>query len=157
MTQCTHSLYLCTFFNGICCINLWCYTMIENFPLLKNPKNHFQNLLMFTLKSKLLVPPHQSASVYIPTNVPFYNCANNRWRYLKLDNQLDRQKMLTNWTSSSTISLPATVHTGQISIQVLRIVLPVRIFLWFREHHLWSPPPPSTYFLVPHYVLSYDV
>ena len=40
------------------------------------------------LKSKLVVLPHQSTSVYIPTNERYYKCASNTRRYLEFDNQL---------------------------------------------------------------------
>ena len=97
----------------------------------------------FTLskKSKLLLLQYQSTSVYITTNVCYYKCANNKWRYLKFDNQISRQTTLSYCPSSCTIQLPATAHTSQISTQVLRTVLPLRVFSHFGVSLV--PPRPS--------------
>jgi len=124
----------------------------ENYNLLKHQKNHIQKFSHF-LKSKLLVLPHQSASVCIPTNVCYYKCASNTWLFLKFDNQLAVRQ------HSHTHCLHARSSCQQVFTQHR---FPYKFsgqcffsdFFSFRGHHLCFTPPILIYLTVPHYVLS---
>jgi len=120
----------------------------ENYNLLKHQKNHIQKFSHF-LKSKLLVLPHQSASVCIPTNVCYYKCASNTWLFLKFDNQLAVRQ------HSHTHCLHARSSCQQVFTQHR---FPYKFsgqcffsdFFSFRGHHLCFTPPPSWFILQYH-------
>jgi len=63
--------------------DVWFYITIERIIVTEKTEESCPKLLVFILKSKLLVLPHKSTRVCIRTNICCYKCASKTWRYLK--------------------------------------------------------------------------
>ena len=79
-----------------CCVSVWRYMWNIELQFNETSEESCPTFLTYFLKSRLLVLPHQSTSVFIPTSVCYSKCASNRWRYSKFDYQHVRQRCHTD-------------------------------------------------------------